>query len=208
MLANWLQFSAATEEKTMREVSRSVWKMAAAGLLLVVLASAAQAQQVESQPKHTRVLVVSIPDRKLALLEDGVVVKVYPVAVGADVSPSPEVDFQIINRLEHPGYYGKKKKKVIAPGRKNPLGTRWMGLDKKSYGIHGTNEEDSIGKAASHGCIRMHRRDLEQLFAMVHVGDKVQIRAERDEYLAQIFGDGADHVQVAAVNAAAKSTGE
>jgi len=191
----------------MWEVSRNLWKMAAAaGLLLAVTTSAAQAQQVANQSKHTRVLVVSIPDRKLALLEDGVVVKVYPVAVGADVSPSPEGDFQIINRLERPGYYGKKK--VIAPGPGNPLGTRWMGLDKKSYGIHGTNEEDSIGRAASHGCIRMHRRDLEQLFAMVRVGDKVQIRAERDEYLAQIFGDGADHVQVAAVNASAKSTGE
>jgi hypothetical protein len=94
--------------------------------------------------------------------------------VGAEVSRSPEGDFTVINRLENPTYY--RPGKVIGPGKENPLGTRWMGLSKKGYGIHGTNEPASIGKAASHGCIRMRQRDLEELFTMVHMGDKVMFR--------------------------------
>jgi hypothetical protein len=65
-----------------------------------------------------------------------------------------------------------------------------MGLSAKGYGIHGTNQPRSIGKAASTGCIRMGKQDLEQLFAIVDVGDTVEIRAERDEQIAEVFGTG------------------
>jgi creatinine amidohydrolase/Fe(II)-dependent formamide hydrolase-like protein len=68
------------------------------------------------------------------------------------------------------------------------LGTRWIGLSTKGYGIHGTNVESSIGKAASHGCIRMHRKDLEEFFADVQVGDEVEIRAAADPETDSIFG--------------------
>jgi lipoprotein-anchoring transpeptidase ErfK/SrfK len=121
-----------------------------------------------------REIVVSLPDKQLALLEDGKVLKTYTVAVGAEVSRSPEGDFTVINRLEKPTYY--RPGKVIGPGKENPLGTRWMGLSKKGFGIHGTNEPSSIGKAASHGCIRMRQHDLEELFTLVRVGDKVLFR--------------------------------
>ena len=75
-----------------------------------------------------------------------------------------------------PTYYHKGV--VIGPGPGNPLGNRWMGLDLKGYGIHGTNEPDSIGHAASHGCIRMGKRDVEDLFTRVRVGDVVEIEIE------------------------------
>jgi len=65
-----------------------------------------------------------------------------------------------------------------------------MGLSAKGYGIHGTNQPNSIGKAASTGCIRMGKLDLEELFAIVDVGDTVQIREERDEQIAAVFGTG------------------
>ena len=64
---------------------------------------------------------------------------------------------------------------VIPPGKANPLGTRWIGLSRKGYGIHGTNNPRSIGRRASHGCIRMRNRDVEELFEMVAVGDRVEI---------------------------------
>lgn len=130
--------------------------------------------QLNPRTNPQRMIIVSLPDKQLALLEDGKVLKTYSIAVGAEVSRSPEGEFTIINRLEKPTYYAPGK--VIGPGRDNPLGTRWMGLSKKGYGIHGTNMPKSIGKAASHGCIRMRQRDLEELFAMVRVGDKVQLR--------------------------------
>jgi len=132
-------------------------------------------------------MVVSIPHRKLALIEDGRVKKVYPVAVGAQQSPTPAGKFEVKTRLVEPTYYHPGK--VIPAGANNPLGTRWIGLSTKGYGIHGTNVESSVGQAASHGCIRMHRTDLEELFAEVEVGDQVEIRAEPDAEVAGIFGE-------------------
>jgi len=161
--------------------------------MLLCIALSARAQSAEtatddeaSSESTGREIVVSIPDRKLALIEDGEVVKVYRVAVGASESPTPEGEFQIINRLTSPTYYHPGK--VIGPGADNPLGTRWMGLNLKGFGIHGTNIPNSIGKAASHGCLRMAKKDLEELFELVQVGDVVVIRGERDEEVASIFG--------------------
>ena len=147
-------------------------------LLLLGLSRQAQAQL-------QRVLVISIPDRKLAVIEDGTVKKVYPVAVGKDATPSPAGVFLVVDRITDPTYYHSGK--VVPPGPRNPLGTRWMGLSQKSYGIHGTNAPYSIGKASSHGCIRMAKADLEELFSRAQVGDTVLIRRERDHVTEQIF---------------------
>jgi lipoprotein-anchoring transpeptidase ErfK/SrfK len=138
--------------------------------------------------KGTRRILISIPDRKLALVEDGKVQKIYRVAVGADVSPSPTGEFHIAQKITAPSY--SHDGKVIAAGAGNPLGSRWMGLDIEHYGIHGTNMPKSIGRAASHGCIRMGKHDVEELFELASVGDVVEIHDERTEEIAQIFGAG------------------
>jgi len=140
-------------------------------------------------------VLVSIPDRKLALLENGVVVRIYRVAVGKTSTPSPVGEFKIVNRVTNPKYYHKGQ--VIAAGKGNPVGSRWMGLSAKGYGIHGTNQPNSIGKAASTGCIRVGKKDLEELFALLDVGDTVQIRAERDEQIAAVFGGSAESETIA-----------
>ena len=147
-----------------------------------------------------RVVLVSIPDRKLAVIEGGDVIATFPVAVGAAVSPSPTGEFQIVNRVANPTYYHSGT--VIPSGKDNPVGTRWVGLSQKGYGIHGTNAPRSIGHAASHGCIRLRNRDMEQLFTMLRVGDAVEIHGERDEQVAQVFGSGADDAMVAAADLA------
>jgi len=153
-----------------------------------------------------RQVVVSVPDRKLVVMENGAVLKVFPVAVGADVSPSPNGEFEIVSRLTDPTYYHSGV--VIPAGTDNPLGPRWVGLNKKGYGIHGTNMPGSIGKAASHGCIRMRNRDIVQFFAMVNVGDTVEIHGQRDEKIAEIFGGEVDETAVAlAHNASVGSAG-
>jgi hypothetical protein len=143
--------------------------------------------ETEEEPRH--VLVVSIPDRKLAVLEDGRVAKVYRVAVGAAVSPSPTGTLKIVNKVTSPTYYHQGK--VVLPGKNNPLGNRWMGLSQEGYGIHGTNVPSSIGKAASHGCFRMGKADVEELFNLARVGDVVEIHGDRDAVVAQIFGEPA-----------------
>jgi hypothetical protein len=158
--------------------------LASASALAGDLQSAKGGAELTPTPAERRI-VVSIPDRKLALIEDGRVRKTYPVAVGARRTPSPTGRFKIVNRVVSPAYYHEGE--VIPPGRSNPLGDRWMGLDKKGYGIHGTNVPSSIGKAASHGCIRMAKRDVEELFEIVRVGDVVEIQRERTPQLAAIF---------------------
>lgn len=167
---------------------------------LILLAASAEAQDPKRQ------IIVSIPDRKLALVEDGEVKKIYPVAVGKPTTPSPAGEFEIATRLSNPTYYHPGK--VIGPGTSNPLGTRWIGLNQKGYGIHGTNEPKSIGKAASHGCIRMAKNDLEELFTLVRVGDQVQIRADKDDEMAAIFGGTADRTVVAQAQMAQGTVGQ
>ena len=134
---------------------------------------------------HKRQIVISIADRQLAVIESGEVTKIYPIAVGARRTPSPDGDFVIVNHAKDPTYrHGDLE---IAPGKDNPLGSRWMGLNLKGYGIHGTNVQSSIGKAISHGCFRMRKKDVEELYGLVQVGDTVTIRRERDAMIAQVF---------------------
>jgi hypothetical protein len=129
--------------------------------------------------------VISIPDRRLAVIDNGLVMKTYPIAVGARSTPSPDGDFVIINRAKDPTYrHGETE---VAPGKDNPLGSRWMGLNLKGYGIHGTNVQSSVGKASSHGCFRMRKQDVEELYTLVQVGDTVTVRRERDAMIAQVF---------------------
>jgi len=148
-------------------------------------ATAMQASAAETAPVK-RVIVVSLEDRKLALVEDGQIKKVYTVAVGKPTTPSPTGKFTIARRIKNPTY--SHDGKTVLPGPGNPVGTRWMGLSVKGYGIHGTNESRSIGKAASHGCIRMARKDLEEMYEMVGLGDTVKLVGERNEETAQLFG--------------------
>jgi L,D-transpeptidase ErfK/SrfK len=136
---------------------------------------------------HARQIIISIPDKKLVLLEDGEVKKVYPIAVGKASTPSPVGTFQIANRVVNPTWYGPQG--AVPPGKANPLGTRWMGIGYKGYGIHGTNAPKSIGKAASHGCIRMRIKDAEELFKLVEVGDEVQLAADRTEQIAKLLDE-------------------
>ena len=120
-----------------------------------------------------RRIVVSIPDRKLAVVEHGRAKKIYRVGVGAKDTPSPAGKFHIVNKAAKPNYY--RKGEVVAAGESNPVGSRWLGLDLPHYGIHGTNEPQSIGQEASHGCIRLAKPDVEELYDMARVGDEVEI---------------------------------
>jgi hypothetical protein len=161
----------------------------------VILCAQAMGQQDATQmapvgaaQSAKRVIVVSLEDRKLALVEDGQVKKVYSVAVGKPTTPSPVGTFTIARRVKNPTY--QHDGKTVLPGPGNPVGTRWMGLSIKGFGIHGTNEPKSIGKAASHGCVRMAKADLEEFYEMVAAGDTVELVGERNEETALLFGEG------------------
>jgi len=162
-------------------------KLVMMGMAMLAVAAQLVAQQVAATTTASqRVIVVSLEDRKLALVEDGQVKKVYTVAVGKPSTPSPEGTFAITRRVAKPTYHHDGK--TIQPGPHNPVGTRWMGLSISGYGIHGTNEPNSIGKAASHGCVRMAKADLEEFYELVAVGDTVKLVGQRNDETAKIFG--------------------
>ena len=104
----------------------------------------------------------------------------------------------MIARVSHPTWY--RPGKVVPPGDRNPLGPRWIGLSRRGYGIHGTSSPRSIGRPASHGCIRMHNADVEELFGLVEIGDAVELYAERTEEVDRIFGVPAAVPQVASLD--------
>jgi lipoprotein-anchoring transpeptidase ErfK/SrfK len=166
----------------------------------------AQNSAVTDGGQENRVVLVSLVDRKLAVIDNGVVIATFQVAVGAAVSPSPTGEFAIISRVTNPTYY--RRGTVIPSGKDNPVGTRWVGLNLKGYGIHGTNAPRSIGRAASHGCIRLRNRDMERLFTMLRIGDAVQIRGERDEQVARVFGGQEDQTVVASSQNPPQSGGQ
>ena len=152
-----------------------------------ILVAAASEMAAESVP--TRRLIVNIPARKIALVEDGRVLKMYSVAVGKKSTPSPNGTFHIASHVVNPTYAHDGK--VVRPGPGNPVGTRWMSLGYKGYGVHGTNHPESIGHAASHGCIRLRNQDVQELFELVHVGDEVDLITEPTPEEASLFEEAA-----------------
>jgi len=101
----------------------------------------------------------------------------YPVGLGMDDStPTGVWIVQPGKKVRDPIYYSPRGAGVVAADDpKNPLGKYWIGLigteghavGQQSYGIHGTNDESSIGKQASLGCIRMHNADVVQVFDLL-----------------------------------------
>ena len=165
------------------------WTMAAvvvaAALAGVPVRAANDAAPATAAATPVRRVIVSLPDRKLAVVAHDRIVALFDVAVGAPSTPSPIGTFTIVNRIPHPTYY--RPGKVIPPGAANPLGTRWLGLSRKGYGIHGTDEPRSIGHAQSHGCIRLRNADVERLFEHLRAGDIVELHGERTAELAALF---------------------
>jgi lipoprotein-anchoring transpeptidase ErfK/SrfK len=185
--------SSAQGERKMLKTEDQIKRLAALTGVMLMAAAEAFAQD-KSAAQSARKIIVSIPDRKLAVLEYGKVIRIFPTAVGAPKSPSPSGSFKIVQRLAEPTWYSKGK--IVPPGKACPIGTRWLGLSVKGYGIHGTNNPSSIGHNASHGCIRLRNRDVEELFGMVSVGDDVELVGERTTETQAIFGGAAAPVVV------------
>jgi LysM repeat protein len=110
-----------------------------------------------------------------------VYVRSFRVGLGTE-NGTPEGVWKVKNRLENPTYYppaSATDKRIIPPDDpNNPLGKRWIGLEgvegdalgHEGYGIHGTIEPESIGKAVSLGCIRMHNEDVGVLYNLLMPG--------------------------------------
>jgi L,D-transpeptidase catalytic domain/Putative peptidoglycan binding domain len=142
-------------------------------------------QFTELKPAVTRaafgpVIVIRRGSNRLYLYKGMRFQRVFGVATGQSVYPTPLGRWHIVVMSRNPWWYPPnsawaKGEQPIPPGPNNPLGTRWMGLSSPGVGIHGTNNDASIGYSVSHGCIRMHVHDAEWLFNHVAVGTPVFI---------------------------------
>ncbi|MDD3652894.1 MAG: peptidoglycan-binding protein [Desulfotomaculaceae bacterium] len=99
---------------------------------------------------------------QLSLSRFGSQIGVFPVAVGKPETPTPLGDWKIIQKVRNPG---------------GPFGVRWMRFNCPwgGYGIHGTDNEASIGRAVSHGCVRMYNDDVIRVYDLVPLGTRVKI---------------------------------
>lgn len=123
-------------------------------------------------------LVLRLKERKVYVYKDSQIVATYPVAIGKKGRETPTGEWQVMETIVNPGWTNFNTGKMMPPGKNNPLGSRWIGFwtdGKDTIGFHGTNQPDSIGKAVSHGCVRMHDKDVQALYPMVKVGTIVRV---------------------------------
>ena len=118
-------------------------------------------------------LVIDKSQNTLILKGVEEVLKTYPCSTGLHNS-TPVGIFKIKDKLMNPTWY--KAGAVVPFGSpQNVLGTRWLGITKAGYGIHGTTEPEKIGQQVTSGCVRMRNEDVEELYAFVPTGTEVTI---------------------------------
>lgn len=103
----------------------------------------------------------------------------YPVAVGQPGWETPTGSFKILQMQRNPIWKQPITGDLIETGPDNPLGDRWIGFwsdGRHHIGFHGTNKEQLVGKAVSHGCLRMRNADIRALYEQVGVGTQVIVR--------------------------------
>lgn len=120
---------------------------------------------------------INLTHRQLTLYRGASQLKTYPVAVGREGWQTPVGSFSVQQMLPDPAWRNPFTGDVIHGGDPdNPLGRYWIGFwtDGTNWvGMHGTPNPDSVGTAASHGCIRLYNSDIQELFALVDVGTPV-----------------------------------
>jgi len=121
----------------------------------------------------------------LGVFEAGKLIAAYPVTIGSAHNTSPVGEWKVRGISKLPTFrYDKEMLEhgersgnfhILPPGPRNPVGVMWIALNKKGIGLHGTNDPDSIGKAVSHGCVRLANWDVVRLATKIKTGDKVSI---------------------------------
>lgn len=124
-------------------------------------------------------ILVSKRDFTLLLLLNGKYVKQYRVATGKN-NKTPVGTFEVKNKMKEPVWYSPDGGVFPYGHKENILGTRWIGFKDKpnqhGYGIHGTTQPETIGTAASNGCIRMLNSDVEELYDFVTSDTEIVIQ--------------------------------
>jgi lipoprotein-anchoring transpeptidase ErfK/SrfK len=119
-------------------------------------------------------IVIDKSQNILTLRSGQDIVKTYRVSTGKN-SCTPVGIFKIINKIIDPPWYKEPGTVIAAGDPKNVLGSRWMGISKPSYGIHGTVQPEFLGQSVTEGCVRMKNSEVEELYDIVPEGTEVVI---------------------------------
>ena len=132
-----------------------------------------------------RIIRVDTKGRMLDLVDANRVIASFPITPGSKSLPAPIGTWKVEKVTTMPIFrwdeamlkLGRRSGHfyTIPPGPRNPVGIVWIGLNKKGIGIHGTDSPDTIGRSASHGCIRLANWDAARLVNQVTVGMAVEI---------------------------------
>src|SRR5262245_1758310 len=130
-----------------------------------------------------RGLVVNLPEMQLYDFTQPGGPEVFAVAIGDEMDPSLLGEFKVGVKRERPAWHVPKSileekpelPPIVPPGPDNPLGDHWMTIGKTTYGIHGTNNRWSIGREATHGCLRLYNEDIAKLYARTPVGTRIRL---------------------------------
>jgi L,D-transpeptidase-like protein/putative peptidoglycan binding protein len=127
-------------------------------------------------------VVVHLNRFRVDLIRDGKSIFHAPIAIGMPGHATPTGTYEVIAKIKDPTWVPPNSPwaaglEPIPPGASNPLGSRWIGTSAPNIGFHATPMDYSVGHAASHGCMRMHRADVERLYDLVRVGTPVDIEA-------------------------------
>jgi len=132
-------------------------------------------------------IVIDLADRTLYWFEHAHLKARFPVGIGRIDWATPPGRYRIVGRREDPVWRvpasiqaemrarGEPVVSVVGPGPDNPLGKHWIQLSNPGYGLHGTNAPASVGKYASHGCLRLLPDDVERLFHDARDGTTVEV---------------------------------
>ncbi len=124
-------------------------------------------------------VVVDLSDRRTYVYRSDVVIASYPIAVGKKGWETPTGSFQVKHKQHDPIWRHPITDKVFAPGPDSPLGDRWIGFWSDGHneiGFHGTPDNNTMGTAISHGCLRMRNPDVRLLYNQVNAGTTVVVR--------------------------------
>ncbi|MDE5093292.1 MAG: L,D-transpeptidase [Trichodesmium sp. St11_bin5] len=130
------------------------------------------------KPNETISLVIKLSDRRVYVYKNDQLKTSYPIAIGKEGWETPTGTHKVIQKIPNPSWTHPFTGEIIPPGPENPLGERWIGFwtDGTNYiGFHGTPNEETVGQAASHGCVRMFNQDVLDLFEKVTIGTIVVV---------------------------------
>ncbi|NJR38651.1 MAG: L,D-transpeptidase [Leptolyngbyaceae cyanobacterium CSU_1_4] len=123
-------------------------------------------------------LVLKLGERRVYVYQGNSLKASYPVAVGKEGWETPTGQFKVTAMLKNPGWTNPFTGEVMGAGADNPLGERWIQFwtdGENAIGFHGTPTRESVGRAASHGCVRMYNEDVRELYALVLLGTPVTV---------------------------------